>query len=50
MDAQVLGHGRLDLAQKSKDVLVQEAGLALGDHLPGIQLESGKQGGGAVAD
>ncbi len=49
-DVQGLGHGRLDLAQKAQELLMPVAGLALGDPLPSGHVQSGKQGGGSVAD
>ena len=50
MDVQVLGDGRLDLAQEAQEFLVPVAGLALGDHLASYHIQGYEKSGCAVAD
>ena len=50
MDVQIFRDGHLDLAQEAQELLVPVAGLALGDHLAGGDVQSGEEGGGAVPD
>jgi hypothetical protein len=50
MDVHIFRDGQLDLAQEAQELLVQVAGLALGDHLPGGHVQGREQGGGAVTE
>ncbi len=50
VDMNVLGDELLDLAQEAQELLVPVAGPALGQNLTGGDVQSGEQGGGAVAD
>ncbi len=49
MDVQIFRDGRLDLTQEAQELLVSVAGLALGDHLAGGNIQGDEHGGGAVA-
>jgi hypothetical protein len=47
---QILEYGLLDLPEEPQELLVPVAGLALGDHLAGGDIQGGEQRGSAVPD